>query len=116
MRARKPATKAIVGALKVVPAQPKWLPEPAKVEWRRAARDLVDRRVLTDTMLATLASYCLATGLVRSSTEAIEADGATCEGKRHPAFQNLFDAIRQPRQLAAELGLTPTSRSKIPEG
>lgn len=116
MRGRKPTLKALPGALKAVPSPPKWLPEAAKAEWRRAARDLVDRRVLTDTTLATLTSYCLATGIVRSSTEAIDADGATCDGKRHPAFQNLFDAMRQARQLAAELGLTPTSRSKIPEG
>lgn len=92
----------------------------AKAEWRRILPGLVSRRVLTDGDLSTAENYCLAVGTVRLAQATIEADGPTIDGphgqKRHPSFQTLFQGLTEARRLAAELGLTPASRSRVSAG
>lgn len=123
MRGRKPALRAIDGGLATVPRPPSWLPTEAKDEWRRILPPLIKRRILTDTDLATVESYCLAVGTVRRCQAAIADEGdtvSTKEGvKRHPAFTTMAQMMSEMRRLAAELGLTPASRNKAgkpPEG
>lgn len=117
MRGAKPKLEAIAGGLSKFPPAPAWLPQEAKVEWRRIVPGLAERKTLTVEDMATVESYCLACGMVRSSQKLIAAEGEMVDDgrgvkKRHPAHQTLFQALTESRRLAAELGLTPASRSK----
>lgn len=116
MRGRKPELRAIEGGLSRLPPAPAWLPTEARAEWRRVTPALKERRTLTRADLPILESYCLALGTVRRMQAVIAAEGdhvVTDNGRRrHPAFQTMFQALTESRRLAAELGLTPASRSK----
>jgi P27 family predicted phage terminase small subunit len=84
----------------------------------RVAPDLIARRVLTRDNLSLLESYAVAIGMVRISADTLATDGhSTVNGKggvqRHPAVQTMREFMAEARRLAAELGLTPTSRNKI---
>jgi P27 family predicted phage terminase small subunit len=119
MKGRKPVLKPVDGALVKVPKPPRWLPVHAVKEWRRVAPDLVDRRILTADNLSLLESYSLAIGMVRTAADTVEAEGLTVVTKagcvRHPAAGILREFMAEARRLAAELGLTPTSRNKVGE-
>lgn len=116
-RGRKPAS-LIAGTSPVsdVPKAPAWLSKDAKAEWRRVAPILVERNVLTEADLGTLESYCVATARVRELERIIARDGlivVTPQGpKRHPAIGAQNASITSAKQLGAELGLTPVSRSR----
>ncbi|MEH2517555.1 P27 family predicted phage terminase small subunit [Bradyrhizobium sp. AZCC 1610] len=105
MKGRKPALAADQKALGVVkPAA--WLSTHAKAEWRRVMPDLVERRILTNADLGSLESYCIAIGRVRELEKLLRA------GIDPKLFRMQDQAIKTARQLAAELGLTPVSRSR----
>lgn len=113
MRGRKPA--AILGGSSLVDAMPRppaWLSKDAKAEWKRVAPILVERNVLTDADLGTLESYCTSAGTVAEAQRLMNAEGLTVAGKRHPAFGIQNAAMTTARLCAAELGLTPVSRSR----
>jgi P27 family predicted phage terminase small subunit len=117
MRGRKPELVAIEGGLARTPGAPSWLPDDAKAEWRRILPELVQRRTVTRSDLATVEAYCLAIGTLRRSQKTIASEGdfistASGDTRRHPAFQTMFQALTESRRLAAELGLTPASRNK----
>ncbi|TVR11940.1 MAG: phage terminase small subunit P27 family [Salinarimonadaceae bacterium] len=122
MRGRKGnPTASLSEALTAAPDAPEWLTEEARAEWERVAPVLVLRQALTTDNLATLEGYCLAIGTVRRSQMQIAKDGETVQTptgiiRRHPAYQTLFQAQTEARRLAAELGLTPASRSKAGGG
>lgn len=116
-RGRKP-DRIVIGSNTVAeaPRAPAWLSKDAKAEWNRVAPILTDRRTLTEADLGTLESYCTATGTVREAQRAISRDGLIIETdkgpKRHPAFGIMNAAMTTARLCAAELGLTPVSRSR----
>lgn len=115
MRGRKPA--AIVSGsnpVTVVPSPPSYFPKDAKAEWRKIAPILInERKTLTEADLGTLESYCLATGNMRAAQRILNIEGlVTAAGKRHPAFGIVNAAQTTQRLCAAELGLTPVSRSR----
>ena len=117
MRGRKPGTIVQDGdAVSDVPRAPAWLSREAKAEWRRIMPLLVERRILTDADLGSVENYCVATGQVREMQRTIDAEGhvvSTDRGPRaHPAVKIQSDAMTRARLLAAELGLTPVSRSR----
>jgi P27 family predicted phage terminase small subunit len=117
MRGRKPSqTVADHNGIADIPRAPAWLSKHAKAEWRRVVPLLVERRILTDADLGALESYCVSMGAVREAQEALSRDGliiATEKGpKRHPAFGIMNAAQTTARLCAAELGLTPVSRSR----
>ena len=95
---------------------PKWLSADAKAEWNRVFPILLDRKILTVADLGSLENYCVAIGTVREMEKKLQAEGhvfATESGlKRHPATAIQAVAMATARQLAAELGLTPVSRSR----
>lgn len=95
---------------------PEWMPEEAAREWERVMPILSERRILSVADLGSLENYCLAIGTVREMQELLKDGGAviTVEGlpKRHPAVGIQSDAMTRSRLLAAELGLTPVSRSR----
>lgn len=114
VRGRKPS-KLVPGSspVKRVPTAPTYLPKDGKAEWRRVAPILIDeRRTLTEADLATLESYCLAVGTMRAASRVLNAEGLMLNGKRHPAFGIMNAAQTTQRLCAAELGLTPVSRSR----
>ncbi|AVA21187.1 phage terminase small subunit P27 family [Rhizobium sp. NXC24] len=116
MRGRKPEITALDGALSHVPAPPKWLPPHGKAEWRRVMPRLVGDRKIAAHELGTVEAYCLAVATMRQAEEAVRTHGMTFESdsgpKRRPETTILKENLEAARRLAAELGLTPASRTK----
>jgi P27 family predicted phage terminase small subunit len=116
MRGRKPEISADPEALTVGMKPPVWLSPDAKKEWCRVLPLLIQRQILTAGDLASFASYCAAVGQIIEAQRIIRKEGMTFLGasgpKKHPAVGIMNDAQTQARQLAAELGLTPVSRSR----
>lgn len=116
-RGRKAEIRALDGALSRSPPAPKWLPELAQNEWRRVVPQLVASRKIAAHELGTVEAYCLAVANMRQAEAIVAVDGPTYvsptgELKRHPATMLCKEAIEASRRLAAELGLTPASRTK----
>lgn len=109
MKGRKPSTIAISSAsFEKVPRPPAWLSKEAKSEWRRVMPELVDRRILTETDLAMVEAFCVAAGRVREIEREIQASGCI-----DPSLVRMQDkAMQTMRQIAAEIGATPVSRSR----
>ena len=118
MRGRKPAAiLSGTGTVDAAPKAPSWLSKDAKAEWNRVVPILIERRTLTEADLGTLESYVTATGTVRECQRAIAKDGlfvvdAKGSLKRHPALGVQNASMTTARLCAAELGLTPVSRSR----
>ena len=113
MKGRKPSTIAAGSSPVVdVPRPPTWLSKDAKAEWRKVAPILVERDVLTEGDLGALAAYADAVGQLVEASRQIRVDGLVVGGKKHPLITTTIAARNQIRQLAAELGLTPISRSR----
>jgi len=115
---RKPELKAIDGGLSRVPAPPKTLTTAeAREEWRRAAQDLIDRKVLAKSDLPALEAYAMAFAqMKRLQPLAAEADpiivaksGAVKNHPAHVAFQKYLTIVLR---YQSELGLTPASRNR----
>lgn len=116
MRGAKPDIQAAQEAVKSSLPAPAWLSKDAKAEWRRVIPILAKRRILTEADLGSLENYCVAIGQVREMQRVIGKEGhvvTTQRGPRaHPAVRIQSDAMTRSRLLAAELGLTPVSRSR----
>lgn len=110
MKGTKPQLVVIDGATAPFPPPPGWLSETAKAEWRRMQPFLEERRYLSDIDLSNLENYCVAQGRVREC----EADISGCADLEVKAklWRMQKQAMDTARQLAAELGLTPISRSR----
>ncbi|WDR05628.1 phage terminase small subunit P27 family [Devosia rhodophyticola] len=115
MRGRNPAS-IVAGTSPVtkVPPAPSYLSKDGKAEWRKVAPILItERKTLTHADLATLENYCNAVAIMREARRVLNAEGLiTSTGKRHPAFGIMNAAQTTQRLCAAELGLTPVSRSR----
>lgn len=110
MKGRKPSTIVTYsGALTEAPRPPTWLSPDAKREWKRVAPVLVQRRHLTQTDLGMVEGFCVAMGRVREIERELQKPGAVLD----PRMVRLQDkALSTARQIAAEIGLTPVSRSR----
>lgn len=108
MRGPKPKLIDSTDAIAVVPKPPRWMATAAKAEWRRIMPVLVERRILTAADIASVENFCVAVGRARELEVRIqEAEDVD------PVLIRLQDkAMQTARQLAAELGLTPVSRSR----
>ena len=106
MRGRKPELAGDPSAVDAIIAPPAWLSKPARAEWRRVMPELIRRRILTQADFGSLESYCVATGRVRDIEKLLR------NGIDPKLFRMQDQAIKTARQLAAELGLTPVSRSR----
>lgn len=107
MKGRKPSTIAsTAGALTKAPAPPAWLSPDAKKEWKRCIRPLIERRILTQSDLGQLENYCIAQGRAREIERTLQAAFSL------PLCRAQDKALATARQIAAELGLTPMSRSR----
>ncbi|PWL18149.1 phage terminase small subunit P27 family [Falsochrobactrum shanghaiense] len=106
MKGAKPRLVIDNDAMDRVPAPPAWLSKEAKAEWRRVMPGLIERRILTNGDLGSLENYCTAMGRVRQLEDKLQGDFDAV------LFRAQDKAMTTARQLAAELGLTPVSRSR----
>nr|WP_308424295.1 phage terminase small subunit P27 family [Roseovarius pacificus] len=89
---------------------PEWLSEDARSEWDRVMPILSERRILTDADLGGLENYCICIGRVRETEALIQSE---LDADMQLKLIRVQDkAMASARQLAAELGLTPVSRSR----
>lgn len=116
MKGTKPQLVVDNDPVRTSPRAPAWLSDEAKAEWRRVCPVLVARRILTVGDLGSLENYCVAMGTVREMERTLQDEGhfvQTAHGpKKHPAAGIQADFLNKARLLAAELGLTPVSRSR----
>lgn len=82
-----------------LPKPPTWLPQFAKKEWQRVCNIMKAVGVITEADASVLTQYCLLYSEMKKVKEEFQAAKHT-----------------QLRLCAAELGLTPVSRSKIVVG
>ena len=107
LRGVKPKLQRDRDPLTRVPPAPKWLSDEARLEWRRVLPRLVEDRIITKADLTGVENYCVAAGRVRDLEKQIQASGDV----KLIRAQNV--AMMTARQLAAEYGLSPTSRARV---
>lgn len=110
LRGIKPALSSDADALTKAPPAPAHLTAQARAEWKRVMPQLIARRIITRADLSGVESYCMAIGAVRAIAEAVAAAGGVMDVKLS-GLQIRY--MQTARQLAAEYGLTPTSRARI---
>jgi P27 family predicted phage terminase small subunit len=116
-RGAKATLKAIDGGLKGVPRAPSGIPAAQRGEWETIAADMVQRNILTASMMGILETYIIALWTVRECQKAMAEHGPmtkTAHGmlKPNPAHGMMAKAMETVARLSAELGLTPAARSK----
>jgi P27 family predicted phage terminase small subunit len=99
----------VAGDLARVPSPPRWLSATAKGEWRRVLPGLIERRILTNGDMSMVESFCVAAARVREIEAQIQRSGGDIDPR---LFRMQDKAMTTARQIAAELGLTPVSRSR----
>lgn len=110
MKGTKPEMRPDADALTEALPAPSWLSEKAREEWDRVIVVLTERRILTDADLGGLENYCIAIGRTREMEAAIQDEAEVELMLKLIRVQD--KAMASARQLAAELGLTPVSRSR----
>lgn len=108
-RGVKPSLSVDIDALTKAPPVPRYLAPHAKTEWRKIMPQLIGRKIITKADLAGVEAYCVAVGAVRQITDTMTAGGLP--DLRLGGLQIRY--MQTARQLAAEYGLTPTSRARI---
>ncbi|MDO6521285.1 phage terminase small subunit P27 family [Shimia thalassica] len=111
-RGVKPPISTDSEALIKAPPVPKYLAPQAKAEWKRIMPQLIGRRIITKADLAGVEAYCSAVGAVRQIADTMTACGLP--DLKLGGLQIRY--MQTARQLAAEYGLTPTSRARIGAG
>lgn len=116
-RGAKATHKAIDGGLKGVPKKPANLHVSMEEEWNTIAAELVERKLLTASMLGVLETYIVALWTVRECQKAIAEHGLLVTTahqmmKPNPASGIMAKSMETVARLSAELGLTPAARSK----
>lgn len=125
MKGAKPHIQIVRNSLADVPP-PAWITDLAKEVWVEVVSDLSERKILTRDNLPSVANYCIALGQVREAELEVQRMGLlikvysiTKEGeavvtgvKKNPALQVQKDAMNTARLIGAELGTSPTSRSR----
>jgi P27 family predicted phage terminase small subunit len=109
-RGIKPTLTTDHDALTKAPPIPRHLSAQAKAEWRRIMPQLIARQIITRGDLTGVEHYCTCAGIVRQIEEERAAAGGAIDVR---LFGVLNRAAQTARQLAAEYGLTPTSRARI---
>lgn len=117
MKGTKPNLSVDPEAVTEDMAPPDWLSDEAKAEWHRVFPMLVRRRILTVADLGSLENYCVEMGTIRIMERFLQKNGYTMQTfrngmRKRPEVTIKADAMNRARLLAAELGLTPVSRSR----
>jgi P27 family predicted phage terminase small subunit len=101
------------------PGCPSHLDEVAQVEWQRIVPLLLGMGVLSEVDRAVLAGYCAAYSRWAKAEERLAEHGPIVKAPRtgtpmHSPFLAVANAaMAQMAKLAAEFGMTPSSRSRI---
>ncbi|WP_108262283.1 phage terminase small subunit P27 family [Mangrovicoccus ximenensis] len=109
LRGIKPPISADAEALTKAPPVPKHLGTHAKAEWKRIMPQLIARQIITKADLSGVENYCMAMGAVRQIADAMAA--MPVPDLKLGGLQIRY--AQTARQLAAEYGLTPTSRARV---
>ncbi len=99
------------------PTCPAWLSRDAKLEWKRVAPQLHRLGLLTQLDRAALVIYCESWSEWIEAKSAISKSGLVIAGPHGPRRNPyVFIAARAAEQLlrwSAELGMTPSARSRV---
>lgn len=100
------------------PRCPDWLSDEAKAVWRRTTKQLDSMGILYAADADIIVAYSHAVVNYQKATHLVEQHGILVEGRRdgmvtNPAVRVQRDSAQLIRQLASELGLTPSSRSRL---
>lgn len=113
----KPGEEAKPELLFDLPDCPDWMGEYGEKEWYRVGPVLIKNKLLTDADMLTFTAYCANVDLLVTSTIEIQTRGMTIHGARgpvrNPALATFAAATTSLRALAAEFGMTPSSRARI---
>jgi P27 family predicted phage terminase small subunit len=97
---------------------PTWLSPEAKREWRRLAPELQRLGLLTPLDRAVFAAYCESYAHWRRAQRVIKEQGhlyvtANARVRQRPEVAIADSSLKAMKGLAAELGLTPSGRSRF---
>jgi P27 family predicted phage terminase small subunit len=100
------------------PKTPSWLSKEAKKIWKRTADQLEAMGLLYEADQDILTSYAVAVVTYQQATELVDQQGILVEGRRdgfvtNPAVRVQRDQATLIRMLGSELGLTPSSRTRL---
>ncbi len=114
----RPVNEAEPKPRRALPQCPKHLTEEARHEWRRVARDLYDAGLLTSVDRAGLAMYCQTWATWVKAEQECEASGEVIRTSNGNEIQNPWrgvanKALKLCQSLAAEFGMTPSSRTRV---
>ncbi|MEP9373532.1 P27 family phage terminase small subunit [Mesorhizobium sp. KR1-2] len=109
LRGVKPALSPDREALTKAPPAPKWFTDHARAEWKRVVPQLIARRIVTKADLAGVEAYCAAFGAAFQIGE--HQKTLPLPDLKLAGLQIRY--MQTARQLAAEYGLTPTSRARV---
>ena len=102
-----------------IPECPAFLDDVAKAQWAKMAAKLEGYGIITDIDETALAAYCEAYSRWSKAVDHIRQNGAIIEGKnsdypiQSPYLPILTKAFMQMHTMLVELGLSPSSRSRI---
>ena len=100
----------------VIPERPKFLKKEAKKEWNRIAPLLEQQRCLTEIDRALLSAYCMEWQIYVELCRKIKQHTIyTISGNlvQDPQIAIKNKALENLRKLAAEFGMSPSSRTRI---
>lgn len=104
-------------AVPAVPECPVWLEGDARDMWEHVTPELERLELLGRIDLAVLAGYCQCWAMWRKHegdlAESPYTEGSMGQVVRHPAHDMALARLKELRQLAVQLGLTPASRQRI---
>lgn len=105
-----------------IPAKPEWFDTYASEEWDRITGNLNGQRVFTKNDLGILVALCLAYEQLREThailkqlgrSYTVEDMGGNTHYKARPECVRFETAQKEYRTLLAEIGFSPSSRSKV---
>ncbi len=100
------------------PSCPSYLGEVARKEWKRLAKELADLGLLTRIDRGQLAAYCQAHALWLEAVQALGRYGTMVKSPNGYPMQSPYVAVANKQvdimvRIAAEFGMTPSSRTRI---
>ena len=101
-----------------IPTCPRHLSTKAKAEWKRVTRRLYALGLVTQVDRAALSAYCQAWGRWVEAEEEVRKNGDIVKTRAGNVIQNPWLAVANKAQeqmvkLAAEFGMTPSSRTRV---
>lgn len=109
LRGVKPALNPDRDPLTKAPLAPKRFNDHARAEWKRIMPQLIARRIITKADLAGVENYCLAIGAANQIADIMS--GTPIPDLKLGGLQIRY--MQTAQRLAAEYGLTPTSRARV---